>query len=47
MRMARHGHVIDFVKLQTRRFQTILDRQRRETGRVLDAIEALFFHRGN
>src|SRR6266498_3662693 len=46
-RIARDADVIDFFNPNSRRPQTILDRLRGKTRTMLDAIEPLFFDRGN
>ena len=45
--ITRDPHVINLFNADSRRAQAILDRSRGEPGAVLDAIEALFFNRGD
>ena len=45
--VARNAHVLNFTNLDSRGTQAILDRLRRKSGIVLDAIEALFFDGGD
>ena len=46
-RVTRNAQMLDFANLDSRRTQAILDRLRWKSGAVLDAIEALFFDRGD
>jgi len=39
--------MIEILDLNARRFETVTDRLFRETGAMLDAIEAFFFDRGD
>ena len=45
--VAQNAYVFNFFNRDTGRAQTIFDRLRGKSGAVLDAIEALFFDRGD
>src|SRR5580658_818583 len=47
IRVAGHGDVIDVFQFEPGFFQAIANRLRRKACGILDAVEALFFHRGH